>query len=506
LALGVLAAVGCQDLTVPNLNNPDRERALNNPGDVQTLIASSWESYFWRNHVQGWPYFAATTIGGTHITSVANNGAVTMSEFPRPQYDNNPTSEVDGIARFPWYGYYSDLDSSNEGLRAILDGGLEIGEDGRDTHRAITFGKFTQGLNLGYIGMMFDQGFIAKEDSDLEDPATLELHPYRDVLAAAIESMEEAIELAQQGSFVIPESWMQARLTNEEVARLAHSFIARFHVYGARTPEERAQVDWAAVIHHTENGIVDDFVINHDISVMSASNWRSRLQRNTWGGFRASGWFLGWADTSGNFQEWISAPVEDRRRFEIETPDRRITGETADSDGTYFIYRPDAVALPERGLWRQSYYQFQRWGGPQADRNVPMILMSVDEMNLLRAEAFARTGRDQDAADLVNITRVGHGELPPVTAAGVPQTADCVPRDRQGQCMDLLGAIMWERKVEGTGLEATRDWLDNRGWGTLITGTIVHLPVPGRELEVLNLPIYTFGGGGEGSAAGMPIE
>jgi hypothetical protein len=60
--------------------------------------------------------------------------------------------------------------------------------------------------------------------------------------------------------------------------------------------------------------------------------------------------------------------------------------------------------------------------------------------------------------------------------------------------------------VEGTGLEATRDWLDNRGWGTLITGTIVHLPVPGRELEVLNLPIYTFGGGGEGSAAGMPIE
>jgi len=44
-------------------------------------------------------------------------------------------------------------------------------------------------------------------------------------------------------------------------------------------------------------------------------------------------------------------------------------------------------------------------------------------------------------------------------------------------------------------------YFDRRGWGELVTGTPIHFPLPGQELEILQMANYTFGGvGGPGSA------
>jgi hypothetical protein len=48
-ALWVPACVmiaACMDLTVPNNNNPDRVRATSTPGDVETLIASTFQRWW----------------------------------------------------------------------------------------------------------------------------------------------------------------------------------------------------------------------------------------------------------------------------------------------------------------------------------------------------------------------------------------------------------------------------------------------------------------------------
>jgi hypothetical protein len=127
--------------------------------------------------------------------------------------------------------------------------------------------------------------------------------------------------------------------------------------------------------------------------------------------------------------------------------------------------------------------------------------MSVDEMRLLKAEAELRLGNLQDAADLINVTRVGNGELAPVGPNGVPESDSCVPRRDDGSCGTLLDALEYERLIELAGLEATRAYVDRRGFGTLKTGTFLQLPVPGEELQMLGQPIYTFGGvGGEWAA------
>jgi hypothetical protein len=497
--LGAVLLSGCLGLDIENPNNPDRERALDNSDDVETLVASSWMAYWNRTQVQGWPYYILTANAGVHSTSVANSGALLMSELPRPIYDNNAVSEVSGLARFPWYEYYSDLDSANEALRA-LDAGMQFGPGGQDTHRGRTFATLSQGLLLGNIGLMYDQGFVADETTPAEELGALEPVPYPDVIEFAAGKLEAAAVLATQGSFEIPYVWMNNIVRNErDLARLAHSQIARLLVYSARSPEERNEVDWNRVLHHLDQGIVQDVTADHQSGDLGNSNFKRRISWDVFGGYRAWPGLVGKADVSGNYQDWLATPLQDRRRFQVTTPDRRITGATPDSDGKYYRYLTTNPFRDERGTWRQSHYQYYRWGGEW--QNAELTIMTADEMNLLRAEAYLRTNRPQQAAELINLTRVGNGELPPVTADGVPQAADCVPRNDDGSCMDLMGALWWERMIEVTGMESPRDWADQRGFGMLEEGTFLHLPIPGRELETLGMSMYTFGGvGGQASA------
>jgi hypothetical protein len=505
LALVLLVVLaGCLDLQVTNLNNPDRDRALDNPSDVETLIASSWFPYWNRTQVQGSVYHPMTAIAGLHITSVANNAGLLLSDIPRPQYDNNPVSEPSGLARFPYYDFYSGLDSANEGLRSIADG-MEFGNDGEDTERARAFAKFTQGLLLGYLGLFFDQAMVAKEDTDVSVPENLVFVPHDEVIEAAAASLEEAAAVASANSFEIPFNWNNHFVAdNQELAQVAHSFIARFLVYSARTPEERDAVDWPRVISHLDRGIQQDVVVDHQTGDLSSSNFKRRITGgiDAFNSHRVYSKFIGKADVSGNYQAWLAMPLEERTRFHVETPDRRFTAGPSDTDGKYYRYLTTNPFRDERGTWRQSFYQFDRWDGVW--RNAPLVVMTTGEMDLIRAEAHLRMGQLEQAAELINISRVGIGELPPVTAQGVPQSDDCVPRTDAGACMDLLGALWYERMHEATGLEAPRDWMDQRGFGMLEEGTFLHLPVPGRELETLALPIYTFGGAGGPGAAPAP--
>jgi hypothetical protein len=218
---------------------------------------------------------------------------------------------------------------------------------------------------------------------------------------------------------------------------------------------------------------------------------------------------VGPADVSGNFQRWLQTPVQQRTRFLITTPDRRITGTTPTSNGSYFRYRADDNGFrSDRGTYNFSAYQwFRRAGNTNAG---PLLLFGVDENRLLRAEAMFRTGNLTEAANLINVSRTraqrigttNHPGLPAVTAQGVAQAADCVPRNARGECATLLEALMYERMIEAAGADAVRAWVDSRGWGRLPEGTILQFPIPGRELESLRLPLYTFGGiGGQGAAA-----
>jgi hypothetical protein len=120
-------------------------------------------------------------------------------------------------------------------------------------------------------------------------------------------------------------------------------------------------------------------------------------------------------------------------------------------------------------------------------------------MNFITAEALYNLGRKAEAAALINPTRIAAG-LKAVDANGPPNDASCVPRKPDGNCGDLFDAIKYEKRMELFPLLAEVSYFDTRGWGELLSGTPIHLPASGRDLASNGIAIYTFGGGGPGSA------
>jgi hypothetical protein len=521
VVLGAVAALllaGCQDLVVENQNAPDRHRALRNAGDVETLVVSAWRDKWGRLHNSASSVNVIPLIADEMSGTYANNGALELSSEPRVPLNNNPIGAAHDTGRFQWADWYKAVSSVSDGLGAIA-GGLRIrtGDDGGDvqdnTTRAWAWSKWMQGISLGHLGMLFDKAYIVNEFTNLEEPENVPLLEYDLVRDTAIAYLLQAADTMMARPFVIPDSWIPSRqYTSEQLARIAHSYIARFLVYGARTPEERAALNWNKVIEHIDKGIREDYEADLQSGVLTSASF-NRFQ-NT-GTFSAYGDYMliGPADVAGNWKAWLDKPLEERERFLITTPDRRITGATPTSNGGYFRYYANNIFVPERGLYHHSHYQWRRhiqqWGGTTLSSTGVAKLVTVDEMNLLKAEALMYLGRNAEAAELVNITRtrpvmigtVQHPGLPPVTAQGVPQSADCVPRMDGVNCADLKGALMYERMIEGTLLDILRAYVDSRGWGRLPEGTFIHFPIPGRELEASGLPMYSFGGiGGPGAA------
>jgi len=328
----------------------------------------------------------------------------------------------------------------------------------------------------------------------------------------------ESIELMAQSPRPIPALWTNSvELSQEDFARIAHSFIARSLVYTPRSPEDRAAIDWNEVLYHLDRGIEQDLWAQYEENIWIASyKLFSQFLNDT----RANNRLVGPADTSGAYQDWLATPVQDRDKFLIETPDRRITGETATSNGAYFGYRSTNVSnVATRGTYLNSHYLSTRHGGQAGVRNTGILVtMPVTEMEFIRAEAYYRLNRKAEAAEIINRTRTAdvmigntaYPGLPAVTADGVPVSADCVPRkpyrlpDGTVPCGDLWDALMYEKRIETHAIEALIPYADQRGWGRLVEGTPIHFAITWRELEIIGYPEYSFGGVGQEGGAPAP--
>lgn len=514
-----LVLVGCQDLVVENTNAPDRIRALSSPEDVQTLISSSWRDYWNRLHSTTTGYNVMPLVADELTGTYANNAALELSSEPRGPFNNNPIADPHGTTRFHWESMYRAMSSATDGLQAIGAGlRLPVADvlDDTDptlaTSRGWAFAKWVQATAMGHLALTHDQAFIVDEFTDLEED-DLVLEPYEAVREAAIDMMMQAIDTMRARPFTTPDSWLPTRsYSSAQLAAIGHGYIVRWLVYGARTPQERAATDWNRVIQHLDQALTEDYQID-----LESGNITSGLfgRAQTGGSFSAWGDYklIGAADISGAYGDWLDAGVDGRERFRIVTPDRRITGPTPDSDGSHFRWRADNIFVAQRGLYHQSHYQWYRgvrqYGMTTTSSTGVAPLMTVDEMNLIRAEAYYYLNRREEAAQLANITRTreriiqgtSYPGLPPLTASGVPASADCAPRLDGRNCANLLEAIMYERMIETTLFTAWRAYHDSRGWGRLPEGTFLHLPVSARELEASGLPVYSFGGvGGPGAA------
>lgn len=509
--IGVLAlgAVGCQDLAVENKNSPDRTVAFAQPGDVVNLVSGTWQDYWLgiQNCGNGALFFS--TLADENSSSWANWGMRDMSSEPRIAWDNSSTYSRASSTREPWFDNYRGISNANDALQAIARAEEEesvdnnvFTRDGHNTAQLKAFAKMNQGLMHGSLSLIFDQAFVFDETVDLENDA-LELRPYAEVNQEAIRMLEEARAIASANSFSIPWIW-GLTLSSQDMVKLINSFIARFTVQVARDAAERAAVNWSNVMGLIDAGITEDFTpVGNDDGAVAWDCLKFYGQNGTtWS--RADYRTIGPADESGGYDAWLAKPLRDRLVFDIVTADRRIVGSADDVtvDGTDFQYQGNNGPFPAaRGVYHYSSHNHKRYQSYLlADANGPMPHMILTEMHMYEAEGLLRTGGSTDeVAELINITRVARGMLNPAMgsdAAGSPTDAQS-----HMDSASLWAKLKHERRIETFQTAAGLAYYDDRGLGDLVTGTPIHFPVPGRELETLGLQSYTFGGvGGTGGA------
>ncbi|MBI4539709.1 MAG: hypothetical protein HY704_09420 [Gemmatimonadetes bacterium] len=505
LAAVLMSTGACVDLGVTNLNEPDRGRALATPGDVESLISGTFRT--WWDLQQGRaPGPAMASLADEQSASQGNYGFQDQGQEPSTPIINETAYQWGYWVYDPWQFTYRALASIRDALQSIDELKLKIGPDGRDNARAQAFAKFMQALFLGNMALQYDRGFIL--DETVADPLGLKLVPSGELMAAARQKLAAARQIASQSTFTIPGGWMGPdAYTSATLIRLTHSYEARFMAAVARTPEERAQVDWNGVLSHVNQGVVQDFGVQLD---GPTGVWNIVMKRQSGPGAATDLALIGPSDQAGAYIAYEKTPPHVKISFLIDTDDRRITGGTPTSPGAYVEYRASLIQPAERGLWFQSNYA-RMWYFSIAQTGFGFAPeLTVEEMGFLAAEAYIRTGKPELALPLINKDRVAVGKLPPATVAGATG-ARCVPRSAgllakaaaapEGACGNLMQTLIYEKDLELAFLYAGRSWYDHRGYGTLRTGRAIQCPIPAVDLELLGLPKYTFGGVGGPSAA-----
>jgi hypothetical protein len=514
-ALLVAGAGACADLTTPNTNQPDLERVLTDADEVVTLVAGAYPSLFY-----GYTYqtdLVLSTMAFQHSAMASSFGMVQLSKIPREPIANTTADTYAATYQELWYSAYAGIYSAVGGLNATNPGNpdsfriIDRATNADNTPRTRAWSRFVQGLGHGLLALTYDQGFVYDQG---DDPEKLELKPYGEVMKAALAQLDSAADIAAANDFQIPGTWFgNVGMSRATFIKTINGYQALLRAGVARTPAERGAVDWAAVIADVDASFTCAGVICQNLTIDADPDvWSHGTHVFIGFGMESGSWaqtfnFIhGMADQSGAYQAWLNTPVFNRRPFLIQTVDKRFprganaAAQTA-NPGTYIQYGGTrGHQRADRGTWRWSMYRDYRLDNTPGDKG-KSILLSGRDLRLLEAEGLFRTQNLAAAAEIINETRV-HNGLNATDAAGT--NTSCVPRLPNGQCGGLFEMLKWEKRMENYHYSFGAWFFDSRGWGDLYRGTPLHFPVPARELQVVGLPLYTFGGPGGYSNGASP--
>jgi hypothetical protein len=344
------------------------------------------------------------------------------------------------------------------------------------------------------------------------------------VNAAALRMLDTAVAVATAApGFTIPgdqPTWLRGfALNNADLIRLARSYKARFRAGVARTPAQRAAVNWQAVIDDATAGITRDVTV--DIS--NANGWLLSWVNQAYvfqGWHQAPLFVLGMADTSGAYSQWLATPLNQRVIFPVVTADRRLPrGDTRVAQAAvtganpqqapstvgqqqYYIARPPSFDTPGEAWGNSPYDHFRFLYFRQGASNGIWLTMTKAEIDLLAAEGYLRTNRVADAARLIDISRTRNGLAAltgAVTSADQPVpggAVGCVPKVptapnfTSASCGNILEALKYEKRLETAFTGYVQWFVDSRGWGDLAANTPLEWPVPFNEMDARFQPFY----------------
>jgi hypothetical protein len=527
--LAVSAAAACSDsLEVENPNNPQRGSVLNLARDVEALASKLYQNV--HNASFGSAdalYTQLNVMSLENASSLANFGMGPRGNIPRGPVDNTPGNATSVGTRRDFQQLQNAARTASTIFEALQRDGFTTGSPIQDARlRAFTW--FGYGVALGNVALAYDSAAIPLPGDGANTPP---LVGYDSVMRAGLRALDSAQAIASAASFntVIPAGWLaqSSDMSAANFVRLVRAYKARLRAGVARTPAQRAAVNWATVVADAQAGLATDFVLQLSPSAGWEQAWiASHFTTGAANWHQQSPYIIGMADTSGAFDAWLATPRDSRSAFLIRTPDQRFpAGDTratqqANSPATptnlklYFRNRASGEDQPGNA-WAVSQYDHNRWRPLfSATRVGPWTTFSKVENDMLAAEGLIRLGRVTEATPLIDVSRVRNGLAPltgVVTTAtqAIPGGNACVPRVPDparayaaSKCGDVLEAAKWEKRMESAFAGWSVWYFEGRGWGDLPEGTAYHFPVPFQERDARGVPGYLLGGvGKEGGAA-----
>jgi hypothetical protein len=518
VAVVALGACSEKQLEVTNPNQGDTKRVLGTPADAEALLGSYYKR--WSSGVYG----STTNLEGManveslmNYSSLANNCQNSHLPFTGATNFNSPGNTCAG-EQFRIYSIEGEVSRVASQFLTQVAGGLTLGNPARD-NRAKSFAEFLRGMSIGYSALMHDSLAVVAPGMDAQDPG--KLVGYKEAADSSMAAFQRAIDYANtpatgDNGFPLPATWIPSptSFTATEFVKLIRTYRARIRANMARTPAERAAVDWTSVIADAQAGITSDNIITTSTTSGPGNSWRVQYESfTTW--HQMPPFIIGMADTSGSYAAWIAQPLGQRGQgnqgFTMATPDLRFpqgatrTAQQADfaiascqAASTpckrYFVNRASSADNYDGSGWGWSNYDFVRFhswkvsgDGSAQNGNTPFFTKA--ELDMLQAEGLYRNGDYAGAAALVNVTRVKNG-LPAITAfdntSPVPGGNKCVPKVPSGStvaCGNLWEALKYEKRIEEAYTAYVPWYLDGRGWGDLPADTPLFWVTPYQELQ-----------------------
>jgi hypothetical protein len=538
LGAGLVFLVACKDkdLEVTNPNAGDTQRVLATPTDAENLLGNyfkRWHSGLYGTSASNNPPTnfegMANVMSLQNFSSLANNCQNIRTPFTGASNVNTPGNPCAGEQYNP-FQIMNEVNRVASNFLTVVDGFKTFTPAQVASDKA--FAEFLRGVSLGYLALFYDSSSVVTKGTDPLDAGKLAY--YTEVMDSSLAALQRSIDntnaAAAAGGFSIPGTWIPSPtvFNSTEFIKMVRSYRARFRAGVARTPTERAAVDWTAVIADAQNGFTGDHILSLDATNGPFAGWRRIYDPGGSSWHQMPPFVIGMADVSGNYEKWLATPLGARGAgnvgFFMETPDLRFpqgatrAAQQADfkiqdceinngqvsgpgiaaSCKRYFANRTSADQFTGAG-WGWSNYDFIRFhwffskGKAGAPRTGDLAYFTKAELDMLQAEGLIRKGQYALAGPLINATRVKNG-LPAITAfdatTPVPGGAACVPRVpvapsfTSTACGNMFEAMKWEKRMESAYVHFGAWFLDSRGWGDLPEGTALFWTVPYQELQV----------------------
>ena len=554
LCTALILAAACDSLNVVNPNAPhSKTDALQDPGTVKSIAFGAMRTWYLtsqgglgqdqypaltmavmaRSHVAAWNnynirFYTGCTNANWDVYTTATRGTCGTEElgalYPRIEWQNDPGSAQRTQIEPLWYGSYAALSSGNGVLTAIRTNGLVI-DDPTTTKMVETMALLVQGLSFSTLALNYDKAFIVDYTTDVSDPAVVRALTFstrtelRDIATAKFDTV---IAFANGTAFAVPGDFFGdpgISYDNVKIAQIANTMAARTLAYFPRDGAENATVDWTRVKNYAAKGISSGTAFNWIFHQDACVNWCDFLKvwSNDMTTMRVHTRVAHLMDPATQPDPWNIAGNSAPRSPDARLGDGTVRGVSASyasklieafpdtncakpvgcTGGTDFVWSFDQeVQNTSRGAWHQSAVGQIRYDSlagcgdnPQGssnpgDKDAPVVLAA--ENDLLWAEALIR-GPTPDlatAATLINKTRVGRGGASLSKPTFLPATAGDP---------NLLAELQYEQDVELIGSN-NAPFYNQRRIDKLEPLTPHEMPVPAKELGVLGLGFYTWGG------------